>query len=68
MIEYEQKYIYHECKLCGKDEFGEVHIRKFVTCADDPDKAVCCECGFTVQLNNKEEKNGNTGKAESGNR
>lgn len=54
-----QKFIFAECKVCARDihqtKYGgrqDVGVRKFVTNAQNPNFAVCSECGFTASVNN----------------
>lgn len=54
-----QKFIFAECKVCAGDihhiKYGgkqDAGVRKFVINAQNPNLAVCSECGFTASVNN----------------
>jgi len=54
-----QKFYMKECELCSGDvdRWGrKVDIkRKFVSHADNPNKIICCNCGYNTQLNKQED-------------
>jgi len=60
MQENKQRFFYAECRMCGRIEnkyeivFKKIpekySLRKFVTCANNPNEAICTNCSFKISV------------------